>query len=119
MLQKLRLLPPAVLVLALTTALSTVFALGIGTGFFFYPRFVATVDLDDDHDHEIDVHEDDHDHEDHVALTHAAFDNLQLQLGPVTHGDFWKSILVPADIVEIPGRSDLSISAPVTTSVST
>lgn len=99
--------------------LTTVFAAGSAAGIYLYPRIIAAAD-DHDHDHasgdhpaeEVDdhVHEDE---EDHVALTRQAYENLDLRMGPVRTGDFWKTLLVPARVVEIPGRSDLSVSAPV------
>ncbi|MBB02365.1 MAG: hypothetical protein CMJ47_06945 [Planctomyces sp.] len=106
--------------------LTALFASGVVTGLCFYPQvFTTTADSDpDDHDHDPhdhpadDMHEDaheDHDHEDedHVALTEQAFENLGLRLGSPTTGDYWKSVLVPGKVVEIPGRSDLAVSTPV------
>ncbi len=59
--------------------------------------------------------EDEHEEEgEHVALTKQAYQNLELRMGSVSKGDFWKSLLVPGRVVEIPGQSNLSISAPVT-----
>lgn len=102
--------------------LTLLFTAGVGVGLYFYPQvFTAAEDVDEhdhhhDDDHAADMHEDeheDHEEEDHVALTQQAFANLGLRLGEPTIGDYWKSNLVPGKVVEIPGRSDLAISAPV------
>lgn len=71
----------------------------------------------EDHGHEEDDHDHDHDHgpdrSDHVKLTQQAFENLGLKMQPLQRTDYWNSRLVPAEIVEIPGRSNLSVSAPL------
>ncbi len=113
--------------------LTGIFAAGVATGLKFYPEVRAQLGGDethvddhahaDDHAHGNADHDhglaatDDHDHADeepHVALSKQAFENLHLQLGHVTRGDYTKSVLVPARVVEIPGSSDLSVSSPVT-----
>lgn len=116
---------PITRVLLASTALTVMFGAGVGAGFYFYPQFFLTFDDHDagahvggqadhdDHDEEHDHEEEDHEEEDHVALTEQAFGNLQLKMGHVNRGDYWKSVLVPAQVVEIPGRSDLSVSAPI------
>ncbi len=107
---------------ALFTAgvLTSIFAAGAAAGLYFYPQVAADRhDHADDHPHGGEAehvanghaHEDE---EDHIALTEQAFANLGLQMAPVTVGDYWQTLLVPARVVEIPGRSDLSVSAPVT-----
>ena len=95
--------------------LTVVFGTGALAGVYLYPRAVA----ESGHDHESDhAHEDESDHsheeDDHVALTEQAFGNLNLRLGLVSKADYWKTLLVPARVVEIPGKSDLSVSSPVT-----
>ena len=110
--------------LLVSLLLTMVFGLGSGAGIYFYPRVADEKELRDDvHDNDEkpdhrsgDLDEDEMDEEegDHVALTEQAYANLELQMGTVPAGDFWKTLLVPGRIVEIPGRSDLSVSAPVT-----
>ena len=97
----------------MSAALTAVFGTGIGAGIYFYP--LLNIDhVEDEHRHDDHASEDDADHEDHhLALTKEAFANLSLKLGKVRRDDYWKTILVPARIVEIPGRSDLTVSAPV------
>lgn len=96
--------------------LTSVFALGSGVAIYLYPHAIAEVDDHDDehHDDELDLHHDEEEEEDHVALTEQAYANLALKMGPAQRQDYWKTLLVPARVVEIPGRSDLSVSAPVT-----
>ena len=108
-------------VLLASALLTVIFAAGGAAGFFLYPQLAAESEArDHDHDDEAaqkgeeDDHHDEHEEEDHVALTKQAFENLDLLMGPVSKGDFWKTLLVPARVVEIPGRSNLSVSAPVT-----
>ncbi|MEW4491106.1 efflux RND transporter periplasmic adaptor subunit [Thalassoglobus sp. JC818] len=102
-----------------SVVLTCLFAAGAASGLWFYPQvFPTATDLHDDDDHhELDhVESEDHDgheEEDHVALSKQAFENLSLRLGHPETGDYWKSILVPGKVVEIPGRSDLAVSAPV------
>ncbi|WP_166831779.1 efflux RND transporter periplasmic adaptor subunit [Thalassoroseus pseudoceratinae] len=92
--------------------LSCLFAGGTATGLWLYPQVFPATAVHDDHDpHEEEEH--DHEEQDHVALTKQAFENLNLRLGRPIHGDYWKSILVPGKVVEIPGRSDLAVSTPV------
>ncbi|MCD0463725.1 efflux RND transporter periplasmic adaptor subunit [Roseiconus lacunae] len=115
--------------LYLSLGLTGVFAFGSASGTYLASRRVIATEHDDHHgempsDHgshtpqterltegDASDHDDDHDH---VALTKQAFENLGLQLGPIPRRDYWKSRLVPAIVTEIPGQSDLSISAPVT-----
>lgn len=122
---------------ALITALilTIVFGLGSVAGGFFLKEQFEHADHDDDESghpsemdldtHESDVHdhlhedegheEEDHEHEeDHVALTAQAYANLDLKMGSITRGDYWKTLLVPGRVVEIPGQSNLSIPASVT-----
>ena len=110
--------------LLVSLLLTMVFGLGSVAGIYFYPRVADEKDLHDD-EHDIDgmpesrsvVPDEDENHEeegDHVALTEQAYANLELRMGTVPSGDYWKTLLVPARVVEIPGRSDLSVSAPVT-----
>lgn len=104
-----------------STILTCLFAAGVWMGLWFYPQvFPVTAEQHDDHHDEHDG--EDHGHDDHgheeegnlVALTQQAFDNLQLRLAHPKKGDYWKSILLPGKVVEIPGRSDLAVSTPVT-----
>ena len=99
-----------------STILTCLFAAGVWVGLWFYPQvFPVTAEHHDEHDGEDHGH-DDHGHEEEenlVALTQQAFDNLQLRLAHPTKGDYWKSILLPGKVVEIPGRSDLAVSTPV------
>ena len=118
MLKRIRSQKTKLLVLAMPVAFTSIFAVGVVTGLVFYPRlFITDVNQrDDHHDRMVDKHlPDEADHEEeHVALTRNAFENLGLRLGRLTRGDYWKSVLMPGEVVEIPGRSDLSVSAPVT-----
>ena len=98
---------PVLIVASLTGALVLTFAAGAGAGFYLSPQAAQHDDHDGHEDH------DDHGHEDLVGLSWQAFRNLRLKMGSVARGDYWDSVLVPARVVEIPGRSDLSISAPV------
>lgn len=98
--------------------LTTLFAAGAAAGLWFYPQVFPATAAVDEHDHDAD-HEEEHAHDgqeeegDHVALTKQAFENLQLRLDHPTKGAYWKSTLVPGKVVEIPGRSDLTVSTPV------
>lgn len=107
-------LSSATRVIFASAVLTMIFAAGIGAGLYFYPKVfpgAATAELHDDH--AADSH--DHDAEgEHLDLTKQAAANLQLKLGTLQQGDYWKSILLPAQVVEIPGQSDLAVSAPVT-----
>ena len=106
----------AAMVLLFSLSVAAAFALGNVSGLYFYPKFFVETEEDDhDHDHE-EEHVDDAEHEeeeDHVALTKQAFDNLNLQLGNVTRGDYWKSRTMPGEVIEVPGKSELSVPAPV------
>ncbi len=105
---------PRAVTIALSVALTGVFAAGVGTGLHFHPRLHGTDEHHTDPNPHDDQEEGETHEEEHLALSRQAFDNLELRLGSVDHGDYWNSVLVPAEVVEIPGRSDLSISAPVT-----
>lgn len=80
----------------------------------------------DDHAHAEDEHGDDHDHGGHshehsdatsIDLSPQARLNLGLtaeQLRPVQLQDYYRSITVPAIVVERPGRTHIEVSAPLT-----
>lgn len=109
---------PAARVMLASAVLTLMFAFGIGAGFYFYPKVFPEIAGSAGHD---DHDQDDHAHEEegeHLDLTQQAAANLQLKLGTLQQGDYWKSILLPAQVVEIPGQSDLAVSAPVTGVVS-
>lgn len=100
-------------------ALTAVFGLGSAASVILAPR--ASLEIDDQQENELGhegaAPEDREEHEeegDHVALTKQAYQNLELHMGSITKGDYWKSLLVPGRVVEIPGQSDLSIAATVT-----
>ena len=57
-----------------------------------------------------DDHE--HDQEPHVVLSDQARANLQLVVAPVKPTTWWRTITVPATVVERPGESDRTVSAP-------
>lgn len=111
----------ATAVLVGCVAVTAVFAGGIATGCYFYPRLMGAMadtkhDDHDDHAHEEDAHDhgdSDHERDGHVKLTEQAFGNLGLRMGTLERSDYWKSLMVPAEVVEIPGRSNLSVSAPI------
>lgn len=110
--------------------LTAVFGLGSATAGFLLNRDSLAGHEEGPHDHDEETHDheeeaadheheehdhDEHEHEDdHVALTKQAFANLQLRMGSISEGDYWKTLLVPGRVVEIPGRSNLSIPASVT-----
>ena len=100
--------------------LISVFAVGNASGIYFYPKIYGETDSDHDEQHAEPGHDDhdeaeeDHDHEEVVALSEPAYENLELNVSKVELTSFWKSRSVPGEIVEIPGKSDLVISAPVT-----
>ena len=98
--------------------LTAVFSLGAAASVLLMPHAVGehSDHEDDSHADESDPgHEDDHEEEgEHVALTKQAFENLALRMGRVSKGEYWKTLLVPGRVVEIPGWSSLSISASVT-----
>lgn len=62
------------------------------------------------------AHDADHEHEEeeHVHLTREAYENLQLRLGKVAVAEYTRTIRIPGEVVEIPGRSSRSVAAPVT-----
>ena len=91
------------------------FTLGFGLGLRWPSDSNSTMRQPSESAHDEDPEEHREDEEGpHVALTRPAFENLAVRLGHPTKQDYVKSIAVPAQVVEIPGRSDLSISAPVT-----
>ena len=53
------------------------------------------------------------DDEEVLTLSRQAHDNLGLKMGTATRGEYWKSLTLPGEVMEIPGKSDLSVSAPV------
>lgn len=114
---KLGKLAPTVLLFSLSVAAA--FALGSVSGLYFYPKFFAEVKEDElDHDSEEDrANEEEEEVGDHVALTKQAFENLSLQLGAVTRGDYWKSRIMHGEVTEVPGMSELSVPAPVSSVV--
>ncbi len=111
-------LTSATQVLSASAILTILFAAGIGTGLFFYPRIFPneTNQTAESPTEEPAAHA--HEEGEILDLTRQAAENLQLKLGRVQQGDYWKSILLPAQVVEIPGQSDLAVSAPVTGVVS-
>jgi cobalt-zinc-cadmium efflux system membrane fusion protein len=99
-------------------ALTIVFGTGALVGAYLAPQMMAEAG-DKQYEGEgasdaDQAEEDEHEEEDHVALTEQAVANLGLRMGRVSKGDYWKTLLVPGRVVEIPGQSSLSISAPVT-----
>jgi membrane fusion protein, heavy metal efflux system len=106
----------AALVLTGAAILTSLFAAGMASGLYFYPKFFAIAQGPvDEHSQSQQVEDPE---EEILALTAQAAANLELKLGRVQRDDYWKSILLPAQIVEIPGQSDLAVSAPVTGMVS-
>ncbi len=111
-------------VLLFVLILVATFAAGNLSGLYFYPRIYEAAEATGEHDghghHDEDAHlDDEHDQgehdeeEDHVALTKQAFENLELRMGAMEVRDYWKSRTVPGQIVEVPGKSDLTVAAPV------
>lgn len=124
----LRFKPPSPLtrIVGIAMILTVVFAGGLATGLYWLPSASSELGDPDDHFADLQVetaqgHDDRHPEGDEqvLALTEQAVHNLDLKLGRVARGDYWKTILVPARVVEIPGRSDLSVSAPVTGVITT
>lgn len=112
---------------ALASVLVLVFAIGFGAGIYVAPQLTAE-SASSGHDHAghahaaTAAHDDFHsDHEDHAAhgegdhidLTEQAYYNLGLKFGDVQLQDYWKSQAVPGEVVEIPGTSSITVSAPV------
>lgn len=92
------------------------FAAGLCAGVIFYPNLMGDDQVADAHDHghpHGDVEEDPHAGEQIVQLTQAAVDNIKLEMAPVTLGDYTKKLTIPGEVIEIPGQSDLSVSAPI------
>ena len=102
-------------VLLFSFSVAAAFALGNASGLYFYPKFFVETEGDNDHDHEEgDTDAADHEEEDdHLALTKQAFENLNLQLGVVTKADYWKARTIPGEVIEVPGKSELSVPVPV------
>ena len=102
-------------VLIIVTAVVMAFAAGHVSGLFLARTGFESPALDDDHDPD---HVDDADDEDaeepHIALTRQACGNLGLKMGTPDVRDFWVAQTIPGEVVEIPGQSSISISAPVT-----
>ncbi len=48
-----------------------------------------------------------------IALSDQARENLQLRTGPVETGDFWRTITIPAEVMENQGHSESRITAAV------
>ncbi|MCA9178953.1 MAG: efflux RND transporter periplasmic adaptor subunit [Planctomycetales bacterium] len=105
--------------------LTVVFGLGLLAGIQFAPSLSPGSTAHDEHDDHAHAHDelastadahDEHaeeDHDDHLALSRQAFENLGLRMGEAPQGDYWRSMLVPAEVVELPGRSEVAVSAPV------
>ena len=72
---------------------------------------------EDDHEHPHDAAEDTHavkEHEEDVLLlSPEAVENLELTIGPATISDYTRDLLIPGRVAETPGRSDISVAAPV------
>lgn len=121
----LRILRSGARVLIFALVLTCVFGAGVAAGFFFYPEVFLAEEDHDPHDHDGHGEEQDADHHEHeeegehVALTKQACQNLGLRMGQAKREDIWKTMLVPGCVQEIPGRSNLSVSAPVTGVVET
>lgn len=71
----------------------------------------TTVSGGHSHGHE-HSHGDEHDHEDHVDISIAAAKNLGLRIAPVRFSDYQKTLYVPAVVIEKPGQSGLTVTAP-------
>ncbi|SFI90814.1 efflux RND transporter periplasmic adaptor subunit [Planctomicrobium piriforme] len=72
----------------------------------------------DGHDHAGHDHGDEHGHEhgsdpNQLVLSDQARQNLGLKVGPVTVGEFWRTIVVPGTIAEQPGHSERRITTAV------
>lgn len=106
-------------ILLASALLSLMFGAGLASGVYFYPKLFPIVngESSNTHSQEPEHHAGEEEH-DHLDLSLQAAQNLQLELGRVQQGNYWKSILLPAQVVEIPGQSDLAVSAPVTGVVS-
>ncbi len=99
-------------VLISAIAVTLAFVAGNVSGLYFYPRLLVGVEEDAAHDPNDTGHAVPHEDE-HLALTEQAFENLDLRLGKISRGEYWKSITVPGEVTEIPGWSNRSVSAPV------
>lgn len=90
------------------------FAAGCGVGIYFYPQLLSASHQSSENGG--------HNHGPStpartgaavIELTKQATENLGLKLGTIQRGEYWKSQTVPGEIVEIPGKSDLAVSAPL------
>jgi membrane fusion protein, heavy metal efflux system len=85
--------------------LSLVIGLLAGYSWLRLQAVAPAIAVEDDHD--------DHDHEDHVDISSTAYQNLGLRLGVVERQSFLKRRHLPATVVEKPGQSGLSVTAPI------
>ena len=115
-------------VLVSTMLAISLFGAGYLTGMYFGAQLLGTREQDF-HDHgdeaipvvahltseaEALAHEHEEEEGEHVALTPEACKNLGLKLSFLAPQDYWKSQTLPGEVVEIEGRSRISVSAPVT-----
>lgn len=106
-----------------------VMLIGVGIGVGVRPVVEQLAGIDrathDDHDTEADPaddhdhpHDDDHgqpshDEDQHVPLSRQAFNNLQLRIAPVELTTYTRTVRLPGEVVEAPGRSCRKLAAPV------
>jgi multidrug efflux pump subunit AcrA (membrane-fusion protein) len=69
----------------------------------------ATADQDHGHDHE---HEEDESLGESVILTDQAIVNLGIRSARVSPGAYWRTLVIPGQIVERPGHSDHRVTSP-------
>lgn len=91
------------------------FAAGGGLGYGLAVQYLSRAGAEDSegHDHADEAEPEDHE-EPHVAISPQAFAALQMELGPLPRRDFVRTITIPGVVQELPGRSNLGISAPAT-----
>lgn len=87
-------------------------ALGGGLGFLLAVQMRSR-----DVDHEVADHEEhtaEAEEAPHVAISKSAFEALEMQVGPIARRDYVRTISIPGVVQELPGKSNLSVSAPAT-----
>ena len=88
-----------------SSIVSLTLGLAAGYGWFWRQASLVSAAAEDDPD--------EHDQEDHVDISATAFRNLGLQLGIVQQQSFLQRLPLPSTVVEKPGRSGLSVTAPI------
>ena len=103
-------------ILANVAMVVTAFAAGLGTFWVLSPQLMPSQDVvkatDDEQENSVTSPAEDVP-DTVVELSDEIVGNLNLYLGEVELDDHWQEQLLPGEVVEVPGQSDLSVSAPV------